>query len=188
MKKMADRIIHNVIIIGAGPAGLVSAKSILETCSSSSGGDETISIVVFEEASTAGGIWNRESRPSIECHSQDPDDDDHNNIPVEASSQPVFRSLGTNLPKDVMSFQDFPHSPDEPFFQNPEQVCNYYKKYEKHHGLQQYINYNTRVERCYKEEKEGQDSIWTVQTSSTTLNDGEKQRQSSLWKCKNLLV
>jgi cation diffusion facilitator CzcD-associated flavoprotein CzcO len=190
MNQEDDRIIHDVIIIGAGPAGLVSAKSILETCSS---GDETTSIVVFDEASMVGGIWNRESRPSIACYSQDPDDDgddDHhnNNILVEASSQPVFRSLGTNLPKDVMSFQDFPHSPDEPFFQNPEQVCNYYKKYEKHHGLQQYINYNTRVERCYKEEKEGHDSIWIVETVST-LNDGEKERQrQSVWKSKYLLV
>jgi cation diffusion facilitator CzcD-associated flavoprotein CzcO len=55
--------IFEVAIIGSGPAGLVTAKTLLVD-------HKVTNIVVFEETSSAGGLWNRESSTTNKCSSK----------------------------------------------------------------------------------------------------------------------
>ena len=52
MQRLHPNRILDVAIIGSGPAGLVSAKTLLE--------EGVSNIIVFEETSCAGGLWNKE--------------------------------------------------------------------------------------------------------------------------------
>ncbi|KAG7355139.1 flavin-binding monooxygenase-like protein [Nitzschia inconspicua] len=155
-------VVSDVAIIGSGPSGLVSAKSLL---------DQGISnIVVLEETSTAGGLWNREKK--------DPQDSSiaaRINVPciirheetgqvireVPSSSQPVYDNLQLNFPKDMTSFIGHPFPSHIEHFPNAETVASYYQGYGQRFGVDKLTRYRTRVEQCHKEDSTG---LWRLHT------------------------
>lgn len=165
-------------------------------------------VAVFEETSSLGGLWNRQQqqRPNAPCYCHDSNSLSTNDesmkktkkFLVETSSQPVYENLITNLPKDLCSFSDYPYPSDWEFLLPATKVNEYYQNYFdiKHPHLKQYIHLNTRVEQCWKEDQQDDDSksnVWTIQTTTTTTttaSNSEEQppTQQQIWKAKRLVV
>mmetsp|Transcript_29115 Transcript_29115/g.42527 ORF Transcript_29115/g.42527 Transcript_29115/m.42527 type:complete len:266 (-) Transcript_29115:681-1478(-) len=179
--------LYDVAIIGAGPAGIICAKTLLETCG------PNLNIIVLEESKSVGGLWNREHRhypqdndTSPQCTCQDLDA--NTNVKVDASSQPVYENLHTNLLKDLTSFVDVPFDSKIEHFPPSETVLDYLKSYVSHHGLETCIRLNERVVKCSKMTKEGEENIWIIDTQkSTTLSQGTSIRRKE-YMSKRLLV
>jgi thioredoxin reductase len=173
-----------VAIIGGGPAGLVSLKTLLEH------GVEHVAL--FEETDRVGGLWNTaassSARPNIPPHAS----------PLKAtiatSSQPVYEEfLSTNLPKDLCSFWGYPYPSQAEFFPNAGAVLQYYQGYCQNFHLSNHIHLNTRVVMCFKGEHD--DNLWKIETIDTILTSNVESQEDytastrrRIWKSKRLLV
>jgi protein-tyrosine phosphatase len=121
MESRKQQMILDVVIIGSGPAGLVSAKTLL--------GEGITNIMVFEETSCAGGLWNREGgttnsdsasvqpRVKVSCVIKN-DKTGEAAMEIPASVQPVYDNLTSNFPKDMTSFIGYPFEPCIEHFPN----------------------------------------------------------------------
>ena len=78
-----------VAVIGAGPAGLVSARECLR---------RGCEVVVFEASESVGGVW---------VYSEQVEDDPVGQASVELVHSSLYASLRTNIPRDLMAFSDY---------------------------------------------------------------------------------
>ena len=85
-----------VAVIGAGAAGLVAARELRR---------EGHAVVVYEAADEVGGTWRYSERAGPDTHSS------------------LYRSLRTNLPRDLMAFADFPFT--HPFAGDARRFCGH---------------------------------------------------------------
>ncbi|XP_064073955.1 senecionine N-oxygenase-like isoform X1 [Vanessa tameamea] len=108
-----------VCIIGAGLAGLTSAKYLKE---------EGIKFVVLESTRYVGGTWRYDSRVGY----------DENGLPLHTS---MYMHLRTNLPKPTMELRGFPLPDDIPSFPSWKIYYNYIKDYAKHFDLERDIKF-----------------------------------------------
>ena len=136
---MADS--KRVAVIGAGPAGLVTLKTLLQdghraTC--------------YEMSPTIGGVWNYEAFKT-DCGYQLVDDYDQ---PIQA----VYKSLWQNTSKQISSFSDFPAGDEYNLFMSHWEYKDYVEKYAEHFQLMQHIHLDTKVTKL---EKKG--SSWILQ-------------------------
>ena len=205
-----------VAIVGAGPAGMACLKEIASQCpnllspSEMEGGNSNDRhsqkevhqrVAVFEETSSLGGLWNRQGQPqrlNVPCFCHDSNDENFDDTSIEArrkycietSSQPVYENLITNLPKDLCSFLDFPYPSDVDFMLPATKVHEYYQNYfdVKHPHLKKYVYFNTRVEKCWKQ----QPGVWMLETSSTPSTGKSSERKhhprTQVWKAKRLVI
>ena len=175
-----DTMILEVAIIGAGPAGLIAAKQLKEICGfsvikptmeankvPSTQGESSANyqgkIAIFEESSSVGGIWNLNPhglRQDVPCTCRDPEADPAETINVEASPQPIYEHLRTNLPKDLSSFSDQPFPSDLEFFPPPQKLEDYYQSYSRKHELESRIFYNARIVKCWKDSNNNNNNSW----------------------------
>ena len=81
-------------VLGAGAAGIAAAKELRA---------EGHTVHVLEQASTLGGTWVQDENTESDLLGQDPQRS------VVHSS--MYSSLRTNLPREVMSFYDYPFTP-----------------------------------------------------------------------------
>jgi len=144
-----EALVLEALIIGAGPAGLIAAYHLKETCrfgpppkySSDSRGDTSSNrndnyksknkysrgrMVILEETSAPGGLWNRDpiNREKIPCYCVDDSSIENDNdakksnhvdstsgnktrIAVETSSQPLYENLSVNFPKGTNFYNLF---------------------------------------------------------------------------------
>jgi len=136
-----------VAIIGAGVAGLASARRCLEN------GFEPI---VYERSKIVGGTWVYEERTVV----------DEFGLPVHTSMYKnlmyvfiiisylyyilyrciklvipyTYTFFRTNLPKELMDFPNFPYKGlDNTSFLNPWQVQEYIEQFTEHFGLNKHI-------------------------------------------------
>ncbi|RKO83247.1 hypothetical protein BDK51DRAFT_47697 [Blyttiomyces helicus] len=116
------KVVRKVAVIGAGPAGLVSARFLY-----SAGFDVT----VFERNERVGGVWvYREIPPA-----------------PPSPGAAVYDSLRTNLPTDIMGFAEFPDfTPDRaPTYPTHPIVLDYIERYAAHFKLFPLIRFRTEV-------------------------------------------
>ena len=134
-----------VAIIGAGPAGIIAAKTLL---------DHDVppnQLLVLEETSSVGGLWNRERRPEIPCFLSTANYNNNDNpIAVPSSSQPVYRDLRTNFPKDMTSFLGYPFPAHIEMLPGPSTVAKYYQDFSSATGVDKVVQCHTRAEKCVK--------------------------------------
>lgn len=78
-------------VIGAGPAGIACARELR---------DEGHSVTVYEKGSSVGGTWVPENLSSITGSDE------------KKIHSSMYDSLRTNLPRETMSYIDFPFLPD----------------------------------------------------------------------------
>ena len=78
-----------VAVIGAGPAGLVSARECLR---------QGCEVVVFEAGHAIGGLW---------VYSEKVEDDPLGQNSSEPVHSSMYASLRTNIPRDLMAFSDY---------------------------------------------------------------------------------
>ncbi|ELR17322.1 Flavinbinding monooxygenase-like subfamily protein [Acanthamoeba castellanii str. Neff] len=106
-----------VAVIGAGAAGLVAARYFR---------DAGFEVVVWEMAEEVGGTWLFSEA-------------------VTEGRGNLYRSLSTNLPKEIMQFSDLPFEGDLPSFVQHTEVARYLRRYADVFDLRPLIRFNTKV-------------------------------------------
>ncbi|XP_050521460.1 uncharacterized protein LOC126894462 [Daktulosphaira vitifoliae] len=111
----------SVAIIGAGGAGLPAIKYFSE--------DPSYECVAFEQNSSVGGLW---------VYTEQTDTNDYG-IPVHSA---MYKSLRTNLPKQVMEYPGFHYKNDDDSYSDGDIVHQYLEDYAVHYGLKKFIKFN----------------------------------------------
>ena len=88
--------------------------------------------VVYEQSNEIGGTWVYNDKVG----------NDEHGMPIHSS---MYKSLKTNLPKEVMAFPDFPFPDETESFLHHTQVCAYLKNYAAHFELEKFIHLNSVV-------------------------------------------
>ncbi|WVY99774.1 hypothetical protein V8G54_025844 [Vigna mungo] len=138
-----------VAVIGAGVAGLAVARELRR---------EGLDVFVFEKSYHLGGTWRYDQRID-----SDPVGSDPNREVVHTS---LYRSLQTNLPRQLMGFLDYPF-PDRPdgdsrTFPGHEEVLWFLNKFADEFGLVGLIRFGWEVVRV--ERVAGRSDSWVVES------------------------
>ncbi|XP_039141522.1 flavin-containing monooxygenase FMO GS-OX5-like isoform X2 [Dioscorea cayenensis subsp. rotundata] len=129
-------------VIGAGPGGLVAARELRRQ------GHE---VTVFEKSTSVGGTWVYD--PTT----------DSDRVAVHGS---LYRSLRTNLPRQLMGFLDYPFpGPSESFvdpraFPAHEEVLAYLEGFARDFGVLEMVRFGAEVVRVWLE---GDGGEWSVE-------------------------
>ncbi|KAL5288529.1 hypothetical protein ACFFRR_009011 [Megaselia abdita] len=115
-----------VCIIGAGMAGICTARHSLAN------GFKT---TVFEQTGAIGGTW---------VYSENIDKDEYG-LEVHSS---MYKSLRTNLPKEIMGFPDFPFPEQNDSYLPAEQVLQFVKDYADNFKVNEHIKFHHYVVRA----------------------------------------
>ncbi len=120
-------------IIGAGAAGLVTAKELIQ---------EGHKVIVFEQAMQVGGLWVYDHEVDSDLLGVEP-------LRKRVHSS-VYASLRTNVPREVMSFIDFPfltrQGRDERCYPSHNEVALYLEDFAKEFDLLHVVQFGTFVE------------------------------------------
>ncbi|TRY64055.1 hypothetical protein TCAL_07717 [Tigriopus californicus] len=116
-----------VCVIGAGAAGLCAARHV------SAQSKWFQKPVVYELNSLLGGTW---------VYNEQVGADQFGN-PIHSS---MYERMKTNLPKEVMAFPDFPFPSSPDSFLHHTKIQSYLEQYCRHFALDQFIQYNKKVE------------------------------------------
>ncbi|XP_069823699.1 dimethylaniline monooxygenase [N-oxide-forming] 2-like [Dendropsophus ebraccatus] len=135
-------MVRTVAIIGAGISGLVSIKACLE---------EGLEPTCFERSKDIGGLWRFTDE-------------------VEEGRASIYRSLVTNVSKEIMCFSDFPMPEDFPNYLPNHRYFEYIRLYAEHFKLVKHIKFETTVCRVEKHPDFPVTGQWQV----TTEYNGEK--------------
>ncbi|KAL2511476.1 Flavin-containing monooxygenase FMO GS-OX-like 3 [Abeliophyllum distichum] len=140
-----------VAVIGAGVAGLAAARELRRE------GQKVV--VVYEKSDQLGGTWVYDPRVESDPLGLDP-----NREIVHGS---LYSSLCTNLPRQLMSFSDYPFeirkNGELRTFPDHEEVLEYLNKFARDFGLVELIRFNTEVVRVQRVNDQ-----WIVGSRSTT--------------------
>ncbi|KAM0049561.1 putative flavin monooxygenase, FAD/NAD(P)-binding domain superfamily [Helianthus debilis subsp. tardiflorus] len=125
----------NVAVIGAGVAGLTTARELLR---------ENHRVTVFEKSGQIGGTWVYDNRVEVDdCLHLNP-----NRTVVHSS---IYKSLRTNLPRQLMGFSDFSLEEktygDPRLFPGHEEVLKFLKDFANEFGVGEVIRFNSEVVR-----------------------------------------
>ncbi|MEM7020783.1 MAG: NAD(P)-binding domain-containing protein [Pseudomonadota bacterium] len=105
----------NVAVIGAGPSGLVTTKSLLQA---------GFSVTCFEAGERAGGQWV---------------------IDNTSGTSSAYRSLRTNTNKSMSRYSDYELPEDFPEYPGHTQLADWFHQYAQHFDVLPYIRFSTRV-------------------------------------------
>lgn len=112
-------------IIGAGPAGLCAIKHCIAF---------DCDVIAFEQNDTLGGTWNYTDETEKDKHGND----------VHSS---MYQGLLTNIPKEIMSYPDFPFKTHETSFVSSEEILKYFHLYAETFDLCKHIKFQHLVMR-----------------------------------------
>jgi cation diffusion facilitator CzcD-associated flavoprotein CzcO len=128
--------IHNVAVIGAGPAGLVGAKELRAS---------GMSVAVFEQRHSIGGTWNYSERQW-----------DEHGIP----SSGMYRSVTANASRPFLEFSDFPLPDSVPVYPRHPHIAAYLRNYAGTFGVSEQVRLGCKVLSIAPTASEG--SRWIV--------------------------
>ena len=112
-----------VCVIGAGAAGLCAARRLAEA---------QLSPVIFEQTNVVGGTWVFNESTGMDQHG----------LPIHSS---MYKSLKTNLPKEVMAFPDYPFPSKKESFLHHKDVLSYLENFARDHDLMKHVRFKTVV-------------------------------------------
>ncbi|RDW93107.1 putative flavin dependent monooxygenase [Aspergillus mulundensis] len=160
--------IRRIAVVGAGPAGLAAVKYLLAE-------NRFDTIDVFERRSHSGGVWNhspaalKEAVPTqVPQLSSTQTLEEPVWLPKGASRNdqeptfisPIYDTLDTNLPKELMTFGEKQFPSDEQDFPRHFIVKDYVRDYGK--DIERHIQFETQVLDIQKDSDAG----WVVTTQS----------------------
>lgn len=164
--------VRRVAIIGAGPSGLTAAKYLR-----AQGGFDHI--VIFEQQSQPGGIWNysQQAPKQTKAPQTNPFVGPQEPLPPCSASPdeaPTFPSalydtLHANIPKSLMNFTDQKFPDDAWIYPSRQSIQEYLLEYSQ--DVREYIRFCFQVDKItLLQQDDGQDK-WHVEAHSTTSND-----------------
>ncbi|XP_026751560.2 senecionine N-oxygenase [Galleria mellonella] len=115
-----------ICIIGAGAAGLCAARHLLVEPSVGR-------VDVLEQAAQLGGTW---------VYTENVGYDDFG-LPIHTS---MYKSLRTNLPKEIMGFPDFPIPESDRSYLPAKDMLAFLQLYSDKHGVTPYIKFKHHVQ------------------------------------------
>ncbi|XP_006872707.1 PREDICTED: dimethylaniline monooxygenase [N-oxide-forming] 4 [Chrysochloris asiatica] len=133
-----------VAVIGAGVSGLSSIKCCL---------DEDLEPTCFERSNDIGGLWKFTETS-------------------EDGMTRVYRSLVTNVCKEMSCYSDFPFPEDYPNFMNQTKFWDYLQDFAEHFDLLKYIQFKTTVSSVTKHPDFSVSGQWDV----VTEKEGKQNR------------
>ncbi|KAE8355771.1 hypothetical protein BDV28DRAFT_128348 [Aspergillus coremiiformis] len=143
--------IRRIAIIGAGPSGLCAVKYLLSE-------KYFTKIDVFEKRGSVGGVWNytppalkqSTSAPVPQLDPNGPSDEpiwhptgDTNGLQEPVFISPIYSTLDTNIPKELMAYGDKPFPPDAQVLPKYSTVKKYLDEYAEE--VKDYIHLHTQV-------------------------------------------
>ncbi|XP_019244938.1 PREDICTED: flavin-containing monooxygenase FMO GS-OX5-like isoform X2 [Nicotiana attenuata] len=149
---------RKVAVIGAGVAGLVTARELQRS------GHK---VTVFEKSAQLGGTWAYNPKTETDPLGLDP------NREIIHSS--LYKSLRTNLPRQLMSFNDYPFNDENGkliHFPGHEEVLKFLTEFAKDFGITELIRFNAEVVRVRRVEYE--EDRWVVEWKSDELSSEEE--------------
>lgn len=164
--------VRRVAVIGAGPCGLSAAKYLR-----AQGAFE--SVVVFEQNSEVGGVWNYEKvapvpNPVPQTNPFCPPDkpsrlgqDDDDSPPTYPN--PMYYKLHANIPKTLMAYSDQPFPADCWVFPSRQTIQDYVVKYSQ--DVRDLIKFCFQVTSVELQPEDGRDR-WRVRAHST-INEND---------------
>ncbi|ORE05406.1 FAD/NAD(P)-binding domain-containing protein [Rhizopus microsporus var. microsporus] len=187
--------IRKVAVIGAGPAGLPTAKLLL---------DEGLQVKIFERNTASGGTWifHEEKPLNPEFPSEVPTKVVKPSLPPgqeklpfkqvkQLSEQgikeellrlnpptPCYRSLKNNVPTPLLKYKDLDWPKGTPWFTTHEKILEYLQLYSAHFKLDEITEFNTSVEKLTELPNQ---SGWKVLTKTAHL-DQESNKVEIVWK------
>ncbi|KAL8987089.1 MAG: hypothetical protein Q9177_003673 [Variospora cf. flavescens] len=160
--------IRNVAVIGAGPAGIATAKQLLAE-------NHFETIDVFEQQASTGGVWNYNSfAPSQDLSI--PQTSPHQPLeepiwecpgpaeqvqPIPLFVTPMYDRLESNIPNFLMKHSDDSSLEDQPLFAGHEGVLEYLNRYAE--GVRHLVKFKSQVYDVRLENDNGKDQ-WLVCT------------------------
>lgn len=144
-RRQAKHSAGRAAIVGAGAAGLVSAREL---------GLAGFEVDLFEAQDRVGGVWIYRDEVESDPLSQRPD-----RRRVHSS---LYRSMRTNLPRDLMAFRSFPF-PGEPRFPGHEEVLDYLERFAETNSLTERIRFRTRVRALNPVAGPSGEEGWTIE-------------------------
>lgn len=106
-----------VAIVGAGPSGLTTCKTLLEA---------GLSAVCFEAGERVGGQWVLDNSSGMSA---------------------AYRSLRTNTNKSMSRFTDFAFPAEYPEYPGHEQMAAWFESYARRFGVLEHVRFRSRVVR-----------------------------------------
>lgn len=102
---------------------------------------------MYSRGNCANRIYTPETNPPPSVPSTNALEVDPPSAPAPSKPpvNPMYDSLHTNLPIDVMQFRDFPFPPDSPVFPTHRQVLDYIQSFAEHYNLLPLVRFNTTV-------------------------------------------
>ncbi|KAM4641190.1 dimethylaniline monooxygenase [N-oxide-forming] 2-like [Discoglossus pictus] len=135
-------MVKSVAVIGAGVSGLAAIKHCLE---------EGLEPTCFERSIDIGGLWRYTEE-------------------VEEGRASIYKSVVSNVSKEMMCFSDFPMPEDFPNFLPNAKYFEYLKMYADHFNLLKYIKFKTVVCNVYRHSDFSSTGQWVIVTET----NGEK--------------
>ncbi|KAG9045316.1 hypothetical protein FS837_006505 [Tulasnella sp. UAMH 9824] len=130
-----------VAVVGGGPAGLAFLRVFKEL-----GFDWEV--VLFEARDEIGGVWHRG------------DDAQPDPRRFKFPASPIYNSLTTNLPVNMMAFHDYQFPPGTALFPHAEVVQQYLLGFAEEFGLRGFVQFRSRVEEAF-----WRDGEWNVRVA-----------------------
>lgn len=132
-----------VAVIGAGVSGLSSIKCCL---------DEDLEPTCFERTNDFGGLW-KFAETSKDGMTR------------------VYRSLVTNVSKEMSCYSDFPFQEDFPNYMSHEKFWDYLREFAEHFDLLKYIQFKTTVLSVTQRPDFSETGQWDVVTETEGKQD-----------------
>lgn len=136
------------VVGGGGAAGICAIKHCLQN---------NLDVIGFEQTSSIGGTW---------VYTDEIGKDKHD-LPIHSS---MYRNLHTNLPKELMSFPDFPFTPQEKSYLPAAEVLTYLRSYADAFNVREQIKFQHHVIRV-RPLPTG--SMWEVLVKNLISNSNE---------------
>jgi cation diffusion facilitator CzcD-associated flavoprotein CzcO len=163
--------VKKVAIIGAGPSGLSAAKYLLAE-------NYFQQVDIFEQQDEVGGVWYYTPLPDeqVAIPSTSPHVPLAKPIWPEGSkaplfSNPMYERLDTNIPKDLMAFNDYPFPSSAVLFPSRQTVQEYLVNYSQ--DVRHLISFSMQVADVRSIRDNGLES-WEVTSKSTISGSIQK--------------